>query len=135
MNLFNSLRRAWVSPDMVQLFRGLDAHFVYPIASPKSVFSIQTTVAADLGDYTTLTLRFIPLGEASRAMVITGGSGRVTLDPAWYEASFGFVRLGIAHILSGIDHLLFLLCLVIPYRRISGLIPVITASLGCTMFE
>ena len=105
----------------------LDAHFVYPIASPKSVFSIQTTVAADLGNYTTLTLRFIPLGEASRAMVITGGSGRVTLDPAWYEASFGFVRLGIAHILSGIDHLLFLLCLIIPYRRISGLIPVITA--------
>jgi hypothetical protein len=105
----------------------LDAHFVYPISSPKSVFSIQTTVAADLGDLTKLSIRYIPLGQSSRAMMITGGSGRVALDPAWYQASVGFVRLGIEHILSGADHLLFLLCLIIPFRRIRGLIPVITA--------
>jgi hypothetical protein len=60
-------------------------------------------------------------------MMITGASGRVALDPPWYQASVGFVRLGIEHILSGIDHLLFLLCLVIPFRRIRSLIPVITA--------
>jgi HupE / UreJ protein len=105
----------------------LDAHFVYPISSPKSVFSIETTIGADLGNYVRLTIRFIPLGEPSRAMMITGASGRVALDPAWYQASVGFVRLGIEHILSGIDHLLFLLCLIIPFRRIWGLIPVITA--------
>jgi len=105
----------------------LDAHFVYPISSPKSVFSIESRLAADLGDYTKLTIRYIPLGEAARALVITGGSGRVALDPAWYQASAGFIRLGIAHILSGIDHLLFLLCLVIPFRRVISLIPVITA--------
>src|ERR1700720_2779935 len=105
----------------------LDAHFVYPISSPKSFFSIESRLAADLGDYTKLTIRYIPLGEAARAMVITGGSGRVALDPAWYQASAGFIRLGIEHILSGIDHLLFLLCLVIPFRRVKPLIPVITA--------
>jgi len=105
----------------------LDAHFVYPISSPKSVFSIESRLAADLRDYTRLTIRYIPLGEAARALVITGGSGRVALDPAWYQASAGFIRLGIAHILSGIDHLLFLLCLVIPFRRVISLIPVITA--------
>src|SRR5208337_3270688 len=33
----------------------------------------------------------------------------------------------LAYILSGIDHLLFLLCLIIPFRNIRGLIPVITA--------
>jgi hypothetical protein len=116
-------------PDTVIAFQQgyLDAHFVYPIASPKSVFSIQTTLAADLGDYTKLTIRYIPLGETARAMMITGGSGRVALDPAWYEASIGFIKLGIGHILSGIDHLLFLLCLVIPFRRILSLVPVITA--------
>jgi hypothetical protein len=51
----------------------------------------------------------------------------VALDPAWYQASAGFIRLGIDHILSGTDHLLFLLCLVIPFRRVKPLIPVITA--------
>jgi HupE / UreJ protein len=105
----------------------MDAHFVYPISSPKSVFSIRTTIGAELGDYIKLTIRYIPLGEPSRAMMITGGSGRVALDPAWYQASAGFVKLGIEHILSGIDHLLFLLCLIIPFRRITTLVPIITA--------
>jgi hypothetical protein len=118
-----------LAPDTVIAFEQgyLDAHFVYPISSPKSVFSIQTTIGAELGDYIKLTIRFIPRGEPSRAMMITGASGRVALDPAWYQASIGFVKLGIGHILSGIDHLLFLLCLIIPFRRITLLIPIITA--------
>src|SRR5271170_1361371 len=118
-----------LAPDTVIAFQlgYLDAHFVYPISSPKSVFSIDTRLAADLGDYTKLTVRYIPRDEDARAMIITGGSGRVALDPAWYQAAGGFVRLGIEHILSGIDHLLFLLCLVIPFRRVKPLIPVITA--------
>jgi hypothetical protein len=118
-----------VAPDTVIAFQQgyFDAHFVYPISSPKSVFSIETAVGADLGDYVRLTIRYVPLGEASRAMMITSASGRIPLDPAWYQASIGFVKLGIGHILSGIDHLLFLLCLVIPFRRILSLVPVITA--------
>jgi hypothetical protein len=118
-----------LAPDTVIAFEQgyLDAHFIYPISSPKSVFSIQTTIGADLGDYIKLTIRFIPLGEPSRAMMITGASGRVALDPAWYQASGGFVKLGIEHILSGVDHLLFLLCLIIPFRRIATLVPIITA--------
>jgi hypothetical protein len=118
-----------LAPDTVIAYEQgyLDAQFVYPISSPKSVFSIETTVGAELGDYVRLTIRYTPLGESSRAMVITGASGRVALDPAWYQASVGFVRLGVEHILSGIDHLLFLLCLVIPFRRIMSLVPVITA--------
>jgi HupE / UreJ protein len=118
-----------LAPDTVIAYEQgyLDAHFVYPISSSKSVFSVQTTIGADLGDYIKLTIRFMPIGEPSRAMMITGASGRVALDPAWYQASFGFVKLGIGHILSGIDHLLFLLCLIIPFRRITALIPIITA--------
>jgi hypothetical protein len=104
-----------------------DAHFVYPIASPKSVFKIQSLIGVDLGNRTKLTVRYMPLGESSRALLIPGDSGPVALDPAWYHAASGFVVLGIEHILSGIDHLLFLFCLVIPYRRLRGLISVITA--------
>ena len=104
-----------------------DAHFVYPISSPKSVFKIQSLVAADMGDFTKLTVRYIPLEGPSRAMIIPGGSRPVPLNPAWYHAASGFVVLGIEHILSGIDHLLFLFCLIIPFRGLKGLIPVITA--------
>lgn len=104
-----------------------DAHFVYPISSPKSVFKIQSLVGADLGNLTKLTVRYMPLGESSRAMIIPGGSQPVPLNPAWYHAAGGFIVLGVEHILSGIDHLLFLFCLVIPFRRLRGLISVITA--------
>jgi len=39
-----------------------------------------------------------------------------------------FVQLGFLHILDGADHLLFLTCLVIPFRRVRPLIPIVTAS-------
>ncbi|MCC6391613.1 MAG: HupE/UreJ family protein, partial [Bryobacterales bacterium] len=49
------------------------------------------------------------------------------LDPRWYQAAARFVELGFFHILDGTDHLLFLLCLVIPFRRFRPLVWVITA--------
>jgi hypothetical protein len=48
----------------------------------------------------------------------TGDPGLVNLDPRWHQAALHFVRLGFVHILSGADHLLFLLCLILPLRRI-----------------
>ncbi|HUI94435.1 MAG TPA: HupE/UreJ family protein [Xanthobacteraceae bacterium] len=116
-------------PDTVLGFQMgyLDVHFVYPISSPNSVFWIESSLAAELGDYIKLAIRVIPLDEPSRAMMVTGASGRVALDPAWYQASAGFIKLGIGHILGGVDHLLFLLCLIIPFRRVRSLVPVITA--------
>jgi hypothetical protein len=104
-----------------------DVHFTYPISSPTSAFKIQSQVAAELGDSTKLLVRFMPLGESSRAFIIPGGSEPVPLNPAWYTAAASFVQLGIEHILSGTDHLLFLFCLVIPFRRWRGLFSVITA--------
>jgi HupE / UreJ protein len=104
-----------------------DVHFVYPITSPNSVFSIENKIGSNYGDYTKLALRILPLGEPSRTMMLNGASGRVKLDPHWYDAGLGFVALGVQHILTGFDHLLFLLCLVIPFRRLRSLIPVITA--------
>ncbi|MGA7680062.1 MAG: HupE/UreJ family protein [Pseudolabrys sp.] len=104
-----------------------DVHFVYPITSPNSVFSIENKIGSNYGDYTKLALRILPLGEVSRTMMLNGSSGLVKLDPPWYDAGLGFAALGIQHILTGFDHLLFLLCLVIPFRRLRSLIPVITA--------
>ena len=51
----------------------------------------------------------------------------VRLDPRWHQAALQFVRIGFLHILSGTDHLLFLLCLVVPLRRIKPLAVVVTA--------
>jgi HupE / UreJ protein len=104
-----------------------DVHFTYPISSPKSVFKIQSQVAADLGNGAMLAVRYLPVGDSSRALIIHSGEEPAPLNPAWYNAAGGFIGLGIDHILTGIDHLLFLFCLVIPFRRVRRLLSVITA--------
>ncbi len=105
----------------------LDAHLVYPIASADGRFSVRTALAPELGESVKLALRFLPPGEDGRPMLITRASGRVALNPSWLQAGAGFVALGIGHILGGIDHLLFLLCLVIPLVRFRQVLPVVTA--------
>ncbi len=105
----------------------LDAHVTYAIQSPRARFTIQTLVAPELKDYLKLAVRYLPLDEQGRAMVITSRSGRVALNPAWYQAGAGFVLLGTAHILSGVDHLLFLLCLVIPALRFRQVVAIVSA--------
>jgi hypothetical protein len=50
-----------------------------------------------------------------------------TLDPGWAQAAWRFLRLGFRHIPDGPDHLLFLLCLVIPFRRLRPLVWIVTA--------
>jgi len=51
----------------------------------------------------------------------------VRLDPRWHQAAWRFVVLGFDHILDGIDHLLFLFCLVVPFRSFWALVPIITS--------
>ncbi len=98
----------------------------YDIASDRSPFSLDARLDR-LAARTTTVLRFLPLGGAVRAYEFTGAAGLLHLDPRWHQAALHFVKLGFFHILDGTDHLLFLLCLVIPFRRFRALIPVVTA--------
>lgn len=53
---------------------------------------------------------------------------RVELDPTWYHAASTFVKSGFDHILDGPDRLLFLLCLLLPFRRLDWyLVGVVTS--------
>ncbi|PYT11669.1 MAG: hypothetical protein DMG59_25700 [Acidobacteria bacterium] len=103
-----------------------DVLFEYPIQSDRSQFSIHPGLAR-LGLRVVTALRFLPPGGAVRAFEFTGDPGLVRIDPRWHQASLRFVELGFFHILDGTDHLLFLLCLVIPFRRLRSLIVVVTA--------
>ena len=114
----------------------VDARITYPITSPGSEFSIRTTAGPELGTALKLVLRYLPSGEDSRAMIMTSQSGTVALNPTWVRAAAGFTRLGIAHILTGYDHLLFLLCLVIPlrgWRQILSVVTVFTVAHSFTL--
>ncbi len=103
-----------------------DILFEYPIQSDQSRFAIRPRLERLAARVTTV-LRFVPPGGAVRAYEFAGDPGLVPLDPRWSQAAWRFIELGFFHILDGTDHLLFLLCLVIPFRRPRPLIGVVTA--------
>ena len=104
----------------------LDALFEYPISSDRAAFSIRPRLDR-LGMRTTIALRFLPPEGAARAFELHGDPGLVRLDPRWHQAALRFVGDGFLHILEGADHLLFLLCLVVPFRRLGQLVWIVTS--------
>jgi hypothetical protein len=114
----------------------VDTHMTYPIASPHAVFSLRSNAARELGDYLKVSVRYEPYEGSARALIMTSESGTVDLNPTWYGAASGFVVLGMVHILGGFDHLLFLLCLVIPlrgWRQVLAIVTVFTVAHSFTL--
>jgi hypothetical protein len=62
-----------------------------------------------------------------QALLLPGDQDLFPLDPGWMQSARLFVRMGFLHILSGCDHLLFLLCLVIPMPKFRSQVAVVTA--------
>ena len=104
----------------------LDVLLEYPITSDQSRFAIHPRLDR-LGLQVVMALRFLPPGGSERAFELHGDPGIVQLDPRWHQAALRFAELGIWHILDGTDHLLFIACLVIPFRRLRPLIVIATA--------
>jgi hypothetical protein len=104
----------------------LDVLLEYPIRSDRSNFAIHPRVDR-FGINVSTALRFLPPGGAVRAFEFHGDPGVVYLDPRWHQAALRFVASGFWHILEGTDHLLFILCLVIPFRRLRPLVIIVTS--------
>ena len=114
------------SLDLVWNQQFLDVLFEYPVRSDRSEFAMQWRVDR-FGRKVTTALRFLPPGGATRAFEFHGDPGLLRLDPRWHHAALRFVVSGFWHILEGTDHLLFLACLVIPFRRWRPLVIIVTA--------
>jgi hypothetical protein len=112
--------------DLVWSQQLLDVLLEYPIRSDTSEFAIRPRVDR-FGRNVSTALRFLPPGGAIRAFELHGDPGLVRLDPRWHHAALRFVVSGFWHILEGIDHLLFLACLVIPFRRWRPLVIIVTS--------
>lgn len=104
-----------------------DAHIEYPIASDRADFSLQVAVAPGLGERLQTAVRFLRPGGPIRAYQLVGDKGLVALAPRWHQAARTFLRSGFSHLLGGIEHLLFLLCLIIPFRDFRSLVIVVAS--------
>lgn len=105
----------------------LDARFVVPIGRTAGRFAVYPRLAR-LGLRVTTVVHLVTSNGTSRVLELDGDPGVVELDPSWRQSFLRFLGQGFRHILDGIDHLLFLLCLVVPiYRDWRGLGVTVTA--------
>jgi hypothetical protein len=89
-------------------------------------FSINSRLGL-LGQRTSTSLVFINLEKEAFYYDYTGSPGLLILAPDWYQVAAEFVKRGVFHIWEGIDHILFLLCLILPLRKIRALVWVISS--------
>ncbi len=104
----------------------LDVRLEYtlPVAGARLVLHPRL---AHLGIRTATVLHVIGPDGADRILIYDGDPERIALEPRWYDAVAVFLGDGFRHILGGIDHLLFVLCLVLPVRRWRSLVAIVTA--------
>jgi len=101
-----------------------DAQFEYALTSQESHLWIHANVAPELAQRVKLQLEVLSVGSPPRSCEIPGGSGWIPLDPRWYEAAWLFGQAGFVDAFA-IDRLVFLLCLVAPFRRVASLLAVL----------
>jgi len=122
--------RAAPLPDGTQLVWQqalLDVLFEAPIVSASSSFAIDARLGR-LARRVVSAVQFVAANGVVRVFEIRGDAGVVQLDPRWHQSALRFLREGFEHILGGADHLLFLLCLVVPFRReLRALVGIVTA--------
>jgi uncharacterized membrane protein len=104
----------------------LDVYAKAPIPSAKAKLVVASRLHHLATSVSTNLRLALPDGN-TRAYHWTDDPGPVVLDPSWTQAAATFVKLGFRHILEGTDHILFVLCLIIPLRGFRQLVWVVTA--------
>ncbi|HEX2116604.1 MAG TPA: HupE/UreJ family protein, partial [Alphaproteobacteria bacterium] len=116
----------------------LDVALEYAIRSDRSAFALDILAWSGLSGRVKVFVQYLPPRGDPRVFQVHGGHGWLELDPSWYGAASTFVVLGFEHILGGIDHLLFLLCLLLPFRmshiwHLAGIITAFTVAHSITL--
>ena len=115
----------------------LDFYLTYPAPADGSV-EIECNVAPGFGDRVALDVLY-ERRETGREELksnlyhISIREGRVALDPSPFQAFFAFGRSGVEHILTGWDHLLFLICLIAPFGQLSRIKHLLIMVTGFTV--
>ena len=128
---FNTARASFATPPLDSAFIPwnqalLDVQLDYTLPDSTATLVLHPDFAT-LGIRTTSVLRVIRADGTERMLTFEGNPEAVALNPAWYQTAVQFIRDGFRHILGGIDHLLFVLCLVFPVRRWRSLVTLVTA--------
>lgn len=104
----------------------LDVALEYPLPNAEAALVLHPELA-HLGIRTTSVVHLIGADGSDRILTYEGNPDAIALAPSWLSTFAQFLREGFRHILGGLDHLLFVICLVLPVRRWQSLLTVVTA--------
>ena len=117
-------------PDTTQVYYNqgfLDLELSFPIRSQDSRFSMRVLFGRGMANRTATYINFIRPDGAVREFRMHDDTSLVRLDPQTHEAAWVFLTAGFYRFLDGLDHLLFVVALAIPYRRARDLVAPIAA--------
>jgi hypothetical protein len=117
-------------PESTQVYYNqgfLDLELQYPIKSPDSRFSVRVLFGRGLANRTATYITFVRPDGGVREFRLHDDTSLVRLDPQLHEAAWVFLTAGFYRFLDGLDHLLFVVALAIPFRRARDLVLPIAA--------
>ena len=112
-------------PDSTQLYYNqgyLDLELVYPIRAEADEFAIQVLLSRGLANRTVTFVNYLRPDGHTSAFKLLDQTDVVRLDPTWQQAVGVFVTTGFFRFLDGLAHLLFIIVLALPYRRVRDVI-------------
>ncbi len=118
-------------PDSTRIFWSqamLDVRLRYPPSTAGSLENLLLDASLRaLGVETRVELLLVEPSGEEHSLSFDGEVSGLALMPSAWRVAGDFLREGFIHILGGIDHLLFLLCLVLPLREVWPLVKAVTA--------
>lgn len=112
-------------PDATKVYYNqgfLDLELRFPIQSEDSPFSMRVLFGRGLANRTATYINFIRPDGGVRAFRIHDDTPLVRLDPKAHQAAWVFLKAGFYRFLDGLDHLLFVVVLALPFRRTRDLV-------------
>jgi HupE / UreJ protein len=124
-------------PDSTQLYYNqgyLDLELLYPIQSASDKFGVQVLLSRGLANRTVTFVNYVRPDGGTRAFRLVDQTDVVHLDPSWGQAVRVFVTDGFFRVLDGMDQLLFVIVLILPYRRVRDVaVPLASFAAGHTI--
>jgi hypothetical protein len=110
-------------PEVEAAYVIVDAHLIYPHAGGVASFTVHSTL--DNRVLGQPDIQNLIVDDTDGRGTVYRASGRlldpITINPSAWDAALTFTRAGIAHIASGADHLLFVLCLAMSAATLGAL--------------
>ena len=107
-------------------FPYVETHLRYPVGRASIALTLQANLLTDLyRDHRTIAE--IVRGVRHDEFVFQHGNTFEAANDGWWQTANTFLVLGVEHILTGYDHLLFLLALLVAGRGVRQLIAIVTS--------